>query len=249
MGFPVWDFTKGRYRVRFSDAPQDVARCLALRARVFRKDPALDDRDAFDARCCHVVIEESATGQLACCFRILPLASGAALPDSYAAQSYDLTPLQAYKGKLLELGRFCVAPESSDPDVLRVAWGALTTYVDGEDVSMLIGCSSFAGTNVAPHAVVFEHLFRNHLGPEQWRPGRKAPQVVALDAGDHISQSAGRKAVSTMPPLLRSYLLMGGWVSDHAVVDRDLDTLHVFTAVEVAVIPEARKRLLRAVVG
>ena len=49
-----------------------------------------------------------------------------------------------------------------------------------------------------------------------------------------------------LPPLLRTYLAMGGWVSDHAVIDRDLDTLHVFTAVEVARIPPARARALRA---
>jgi hypothetical protein len=50
-----------------------------------------------------------------------------------------------------------------------------------------------------------------------------------------------------MPPLLRSYLVMGGWVSDHAVVDRDMNTLHVFTGVEVAAIPAARQRSLRAI--
>ena len=35
-----------------------------------------------------------------------------------------------------------------------------------------------------------------------------------------------------MPPLLRAYLLMG-WVSDHAVIDNKLNTLHVFTGLEV----------------
>ena len=50
-----------------------------------------------------------------------------------------------------------------------------------------------------------------------------------------------------MPPLLRTYLSMGGWVSDHAVVDRQMNTLHVFTGVEISAIPPARKRLLRAV--
>ena len=52
-----------------------------------------------------------------------------------------------------------------------------------------------------------------------------------------------------MPPLLRTYLGMGGWVSDHAVIDRDLDTLHVFTGVEVGAIPDRRKRALRALAG
>ena len=36
-----------------------------------------------------------------------------------------------------------------------------------------------------------------------------------------------------MPPLLRSYLALGGWVSDHAVVDPGLQTMHVFTGVEI----------------
>jgi putative hemolysin len=49
-----------------------------------------------------------------------------------------------------------------------------------------------------------------------------------------------------MPPLLRSYLAMGGWVSDHAVIDREMGTMHVFTGLEVRAIPAARKRLLRA---
>jgi hypothetical protein len=50
-----------------------------------------------------------------------------------------------------------------------------------------------------------------------------------------------------MPPLLRTYLMMGGWVSDHAVIDKKMNTLHVFTGLEVSIIPEGRKQLLRAV--
>ena len=36
-------------------------------------------------------------------------------------------------------------------------------------------------------------------------------------------------AYNFLPPLLKFYLRLGGKVSDHAVIDRDLDTLHVFT--------------------
>jgi putative hemolysin len=56
-----------------------------------------------------------------------------------------------------------------------------------------------------------------------------------------------RQALTALPPLLRLYLGIGGWVSDHAVIDRAMDTLHVFTAVEIAAIPPARQGLLRAV--
>jgi putative hemolysin len=58
-----------------------------------------------------------------------------------------------------------------------------------------------------------------------------------------------RRGLPLIPPLLRTYLAMGGWVSDHAVVDRDLNTLHVFTGLEIGAIPPARARALRAVAG
>jgi hypothetical protein len=38
-------------------------------------------------------------------------------------------------------------------------------------------------------------------------------------------------------------------VSDHAVIDRDLETMHVFTAVDINAKHQARKRLLRSLVG
>ena len=53
-----------------------------------------------------------------------------------------------------------------------------------------------------------------------------------------------RRAMRAMPPLLKSYLMMGGWVSDHAVIDAQMNTIHVFTGVEIDSIPPARKRLL-----
>jgi putative hemolysin len=53
-----------------------------------------------------------------------------------------------------------------------------------------------------------------------------------------------KMAILKMPSLLRAYLLMGGWVSDHAVIDKKLNTLHVFTGLEVSKIPNAKKRFL-----
>ena len=49
-----------------------------------------------------------------------------------------------------------------------------------------------------------------------------------------------------MPSLLRSYLTMGGWVSDHAVIDHGMQTIHVLTALEVAKVTPQRAKVLRA---
>jgi putative hemolysin len=121
----------------------------------------------------------------------------------------------------------------------------MTRFVDDEGVEMLFGCSSFHGTDAQGYLDAFAMLKERHLAPKRWLPRVKAPDVFRFARRLRRKPDA-RRAMMTMPPLLRSYLVMGGWVSDHAVVDRDLNTLHVFTGLEIRSIPEARVRSLRA---
>ena len=83
---------------------------------------------------------------------------------------------------------------------------------------------------------------------KRWLPRVKAPDVFRYAARLRRKPDT-KKAMLRMPPLLRTYLIMGGWVSDHAVLDRQMNTLHVFTGLEIGAIPDSRKRLLRAVIG
>jgi putative hemolysin len=122
--------------------------------------------------------------------------------------------------------------------------------VDADGVEMLFGCSSFAGTETARYLDAFAVLRDRHLAPARWLPQAKARDVFRFARGRAAPRAPdARRAMTRMPPLLRTYLAMGGWVSDHAVVDRDLGTLHVFTGLEIAAIPPARVRALRAVAG
>jgi putative hemolysin len=244
-------FTRAaRYRWRHAESPGDIAAAQALRHRVFRGGTGDTgrDADAFDAICTHVLVEDTRTGALVGCFRFLPLAHGGEIGRSYSAQHYGLAALSDYPGPMAELGRFCIAPEVNDPDVLRVAWGAVARMVDETGVEMLFGCSSFRGTDALAYADAFALLKAHHLAPPRWLPQVKAPDVFRFARRLRRAPDP-RRALVNMPPLLRSYLAMGGWVSDHAVVDRDLNTLHVFTGLEIGAIPPARARALRALAG
>jgi len=235
---------KGRLRARGADGAGDLDRLLALRALCFRGDGALSDRDDFDALCEHVLIEEVETGTVVGGFR-LRLYHGAAVLGSYSAQYYGLDRLSGFGAPMLELGRFCLHPDWHDADTLRLAWGAITRRVDGAGVGLLFGCSSFAGCEAARYRDAFALLRQRHGAPEGWRPGVKAGEVVRFgDLPDGFDRLLALKA---LPALLRTYLGMGGWVSDHAVVDRGLGTLHVFTGLEIGRVPAGRARLLRAV--
>jgi L-ornithine Nalpha-acyltransferase len=245
---------KGRYTARFAETEADLIRAQQLRYLAFRArlGPPQDgnlDADRFDDACRHVLVEEAKTGTLVCCFRLLPLSGGDEVGKSYSAQYYDLEKLRDFKGKMVEMGRFCIHPAWRDPDILRVAWGAMTRYVDQEGVEMLFGCSSFEGVEGESYRDAFALLREKHLAPKRWLPRVKAPEVFRFAKMLGRQRPDARRAMLGMPPLLRSYLVMGGWVSDHAVVDKDLKTLHVFTGLEIRAIPPARARLLRADAG
>jgi len=245
---------KGRYVARLAESEADRAACGRLRYLAFVAGSGAAPRaggvesDGFDAACEHVMVEEARGGRLVCTYRLLRLDGGREIGRSYAAQYYGLEALADYAAPMVEMGRFCIHPECRDPDILRVAWGAMTGYVDREGVGLLFGCSSFRGTEPAEYADAFAMLKARHLAPKRFLPRVKAPNVFRFAARLRRKPDA-KKAMLKMPPLLRTYLVMGGWVSDHAVVDRDLNTLHVFTGLEIAAIPAARKRLLRAAAG
>lgn len=246
-GAPTLSLSKGRFAARIAVTDSDIEAAQRLRARVFRGVDGLDC-EAFDDDCVHVLVEDQLDATLVCCFRMLHLSSGVLIARSYAAQFYDLSALEGFNGPLVEMGRFCIHPDHCDADILRVAWGAMTAYVDAEGVEMLFGCASFPGTSEAPYLDALALLRARHLAPDQWRPRVKADAVFPF-AKRLTGRPDLKVAQATMPPLLRTYLMMGGWVSDHAVIDHDLGTMHVFTGVEIRAVPPARARLLRSMVG
>lgn len=248
-------FPSLRFRTRIAETEADVIACQQLRYLTFIQgrglggdarelDPGLD-RDDLDAVCRHVMVEEARSGQLVCCFRILPLSDGSEIARSYSARYYNLAGLAEFPGPMVEMGRFCIHPAHRDPNILRAAWAAMSRIVDSERVELIFGCSSFHGNDAKAYRDAFALLAEKHLAPKRWLPRVKAPKVFRFARKLRFRRPDLKLALQHMPPLLRSYLAMGGWVSDHAVIDTELNTLHVFTGVEIGRVPERRARLLR----
>ncbi|HUS55843.1 MAG TPA: GNAT family N-acyltransferase [Thermohalobaculum sp.] len=246
-------FLAEKYKVRLATTKADVIGCQQLRYLTFIEQRGLDrgaqmsrlDRDEFDAICGHMMVEETRTGKLVCCFRMLHLNNGSEIVRSYSAKYYELSKLAAYPGQMVEMGRFCIHPAYRNPAILRVAWAAMSRFVDQEGVELLFGCSSFHGVDAEAYMDAFALLKEKHLAPKRWLPRVKAPNVFRFARLLKLMRPDVKQALRLMPPLLRTYLVMGGWVSDHAVIDNDLNTLHVFTGVEIKRMSPTRARMLR----
>ncbi len=242
MNHPPKDMSRC-FRVCRSAQGGDLEEIAQLRRRCFGTGSPGTGLDRFDQDCDNILVRDNFTGRLVACLRIRVFRSGADLGQGYAGQYYDLSKLRGFDRPVGEVGRLCAAPGIADPAVWRLAFGELTRIVREHNIALLVGCSSFPGISAAPYRETLLYLGQNHLAPSRWRPGRRADETIALGGAcpaDHLA------AMAAMPPPLRTYLKIGGWVSDHAVVDRALNTLHVFTGVEIARVPPAWASFLQA---
>lgn len=226
----VW--RAGRYRARLiwgngEHGAADAAHRLRAAAFAVEGDVGSRDVDAHDRHSWHLVVEARGDDEPLACLRLRVHPERAGPMPGYVAAFYDLTRFAALPGRKLELGRICTRPGCCDGDAMRALWVSLGAVLAGQDADWLFGCVSFPGTDPAPFRPAFELLAAAHLAPAEWRPAALSAEGVPLVAPQPCDRQAGLRA---MPPLLRSYLDRGARVSDHAAVDRDLGTIHVFAA-------------------
>lgn len=230
---------KGLYRARLAEDERDLAALLDLRSRLFRNGSE-SDRDAFDARFRHLLIEPTAGGEVVAGLRFQVFSSWAETVGGYAAQFYDIERKFPLRGHLCEIGRLAVAPVVDGPDVLRLLLGALTRVSLAERVAVLFGCVSLPGSRPARHAAALRHLRAFRVSDSDWAIETIAPETVTIGPDLGVGGDAG------LPPLLRSYLAMGARIGGRAVIDRDLDTIHVLTLLDVRDMPASRLATLKA---
>ena len=241
---------KGRYRARFAETAADVRAAQRLRHLSFVENRGLAadrttaagaiDADAFDAICRHMLVEDEASGTLVCCFRLLPLSNGTEIGRSYSAQHYNLAALAAFDGPMVELGRFCIHPDWRDPDILRVAWGAMTRFVDETGAEMLFGCSSFQGTE----ATAYHDAFAMLLVLARLQSFDRGLEEAALDLGASHSQVMRRILLPHLYPAIGAGAAIGFFQSienfNVTLFTRgtyDTLTVYVFSKVRTGITP------------
>ncbi|MEF2070341.1 GNAT family N-acyltransferase [Consotaella sp. CSK11QG-6] len=236
----------GPLEVRLARSREEVKAAQHLRYHVFYEEMAAQpsalqrvtrrDKDGFDRFCDHLLVLDTSrspilTEQIVGTYRLMRADSAALAGGFYTAQEFEIGPLIArHPGKrFLELGRSCVLKDYRGKRTVELLWQGIWAYVLKHKIDVLFGCASLAGTS--PEVLALPLSFLNSQGtvPPEWRvralPGR----------GVHVTGECSdpRRALAALPPLLKGYLRLGGYVGEGAVVDRQFGTTDVLIVLPV----------------
>jgi len=222
--------------VRMAENEREIELAQRLRFRIFcgelgaKANPEVmaeeRDFDAFDAVCDHMlVVDTSKQGDTSIVgtYRILRRQHMQKLGRFYTESEFDIAPLKAIEGEIMELGRSCVDMEYRGRAAMQLLWRGIGAYVLLHDVKIMFGCASLYGTDIDQHRAALSYLYHYHLAPEDLRIRALPDKYVEMNLIPK-DQLDAKKVVMTLPPLMKGYLRVGAFVGEGAVIDYDYNT-------------------------
>jgi L-ornithine Nalpha-acyltransferase len=242
----------GHLGVRIATTPAEVDAVQALRYRVFyeemgaRPDAAAAashrDRDVFDEVADHLLVVDHALGHGAEAvigtYRLIRAEAAAKLGRFYSEDEYDISCMTSFPGKVLELGRSCVHPGYRGRTAMQLLWRGIAAYVFMHRIDLMFGCASLPGTDPDALAADLTYLYYNHLAPPAVRPRALPHRYVEMRRMDPEKLQDPRRSLARLPPLIKGYLRLGGFVGDGAVIDSQFNTTDVAVIVKTELVTD-----------
>ena len=236
----IVDIRSGPLQVRLAESAADIDAVQALRYRIFyeslgaRPLPEMlrrqRDFDRFDNDCDHLLVLDRGNGRgsnpVVGTYRLLRRDAARRLGGFYSANEYDIAPLVAHRGEILELGRSCVDAAYRQRPAMQLLWNGIAAYVFHHDITLMFGCASLPGTDPDALATPLSYLHYYHLAPSSLRPRALSERYVDMRRLSIDAIDPGR-ALAALPPLIKGYLRLGGFVGDGAVIDEQFNTVDV----------------------
>ncbi|AHJ62159.1 GNAT family N-acetyltransferase [Granulibacter bethesdensis] len=241
----------GNLGVRIAESQSEIIAAQALRYRVFYEEmgaepaPAIRrdrlDRDEFDPVADHLLVIDHERGSgpeaIVGTYRLIQDADAHKVGRFYTSNEYDISILTSFPGKLLELGRSCIASDYRGRAAMQLMWRGIAAYIFLHQIDLMFGCASLPGTNVEALSTELTYLYRNHLAPPGLRPRALESRYIDMRRLDPVELDI-RRAQAMLPPLIKGYLRLGGFIGDGAVVDTEFNTTDVAVVVKTDLITD-----------
>jgi putative hemolysin len=248
------DLRINNLEVRMAQDQSEMEAAQRLRYRVFYEEMGAEaspeqastgrDIEKFDPVCDHMlVIDHNKTGSDAIVgtYRMLRRSVADQKFGFYSANEYDISKLLAHPGELLEVGRSCVDINYRTRPTLELLWRGIASYVDQYDIQLIFGCASFPVTDADAIKDELAYLYYHHLAPPALRATALPSRMIAMDKVGPQSINP-RRALSKLPPLIKGYLRIGGFIGDGAVLDAQWGSIDVCIIVKTDLITDKHAR-------
>lgn len=230
----------GSLEVRLAGTPDEVDAAQALRYRVFYEEMSAEpsaemaarkrDFDKFDEYCDHLLVIDRdrppGAEQVVGTYRLLRRSQAEAHVGFYSTWEYDVSAILNRPGEVLELGRSCVDAAYRNRSTMTLLWRGNAAYVLHYDVPIMFGCASFHGTDPKEHANTLSYLYHFHLAPPELRAVALPEHYVDMNMIPKAEVDA-KAALKGIPPLIKGYLRLNGFVGDGGVIDRQWNSVDV----------------------
>lgn len=245
------DLRLGSLQAKLAVSEAEVEAAQALRYRIFYEEMAARpsqevaalhrDFDEFDAVCDHLLVIDHALGSgpdgVIATYRLIQRGVAENHGTFYSAAEYDIANIVNYPGNILELGRSCVDQRYRNRLTMQLLWRAIAAYVFQHQIVLMFGCASLPGTKPEALALPLSYLYYHHLAPPILRPTalRERRIDMRLLAPADVDPKA---AMAEVPPLIKGYLRLGGFIGDGAVIDHEFNTTDVCVIVKTDLVTE-----------
>lgn len=241
----IVDARSNKLAVRLAESQAEINASLSLRYRVFYEEMAAkptpemakrrQDFDSFDEVCDHLLVLDHGgsdkDGEVVGTYRLIRRDAAARHGGFYTADEYEIAPLLNFPGEILELGRSCVDARYRNRSTMQLLWRGIADYVLHYNIGLMFGCASLPGTDPARVGEQLAYLYDYHLAPEAIRPRALESRYLDMRQCPPGEIVVGR-ALGALPPLIKGYLRLGGFVGDGAVIDEQFNTIDVCVVVK-----------------
>lgn len=220
-----------RYITGFANSKRSIEAAQRLRFEVFNLE--LDeglassvatglDRDPYDDQMTHLVLIDRECRRVVGTYRMQSMDQARGARGIYAAEEYDLTPLEPFLEGAVELGRACLAADHRNFRAMIAMWLGIGGFMNAYGLRYVFGCCSLTTQDPDDgwramktlreakclHPEILVHAkTRNSCGP--------AEREFAEDLGPALK----------LPKLFRTYLRLGCQVVSGPAIDRDFGTI------------------------
>ena len=244
---------KARFTCTLAQDSDDLRAAQRLRYAVFVAErggdgPGVDHAQRLETQPCdpfadHLLLRDekrSGDDAVVAVYRLMSRGQAARAGAFSSAHEFRLDEFAGAAKEPLELSRACIRREYRGGITLGLMWQALGDLIAARGVDRIFGVASFYGPDPLAHAPAIAHLSERFAAPEHWglvcREPLALPRTAPLDA---------KSALKGVPPLILSYLRLGGRVGRGAYRDAAFGTVDLCMALEVAAIPAAARRRLQ----